>query len=93
MSDLIKTKTPSLKVCGLTRSEDVNMLIELGVHALGVNFWPSSKRYIAPENAAELLKKSAGKITRVGVFVNADPELPRRLLNEGLIDFAQKIIF
>lgn len=65
------------------------MLVELGVPALGVNFWPSSKRYISPENAADFLKKSAGKIIRVGVFVNAEPELPRQLLNDNLIDIAQ----
>ncbi|MGJ8677002.1 MAG: phosphoribosylanthranilate isomerase [Akkermansiaceae bacterium] len=93
MSDLrlfkISKNEISLKICGITLASDAEQLIELGVHALGVNFWPSSKRYIDPDDAAYFLKSSEGKITRVGVFVNADPELPRRLLDQGLIDFAQ----
>ena len=31
----------------------------------------------------------AGRILRVGVFVNAGPDLPRRLIEEGLIDVVQ----
>lgn len=89
MDHLLRSNKTTLKVCGVTRSEDVEDLIKLGVHALGVNFWPSSKRYISPEDAAEFLLAAAGKIVRVGVFVNADPELPRRLLRDGLIDIAQ----
>lgn len=56
---------------------------------MGINFWPHSKRYLSPENAQPILKASKGKITRVGVFVNADPELPRQLLEDQLIDIAQ----
>jgi phosphoribosylanthranilate isomerase len=58
------------------------------VDALGVNFWPKSKRYLAAENAG-WLRGMAGRILRVGVFVNEDPELPLRLLREGLLDAIQ----
>jgi len=79
----------SLKICGITLADDAQRLVDLGVHALGVNFWPSSKRYISPEAAKPILKSVKGKIVRVGVFVNADPALPRQLLEDGLIDLAQ----
>ncbi len=65
------------------------MLVKLGVPALGINFWPSSKRYLTPDAATPILKNCAGKILRVGVFVNADPSLPRRMLEDHLIDLAQ----
>lgn len=80
---------PSLKICGVTRADDARRLVELGVEALGVNFWPSSKRFIAPSDATPWLKELAGGIVRVGVFVNAGTGLPLRLFQEGLIDIAQ----
>lgn len=61
----------------------------MGVDAMGVNFWPQSKRYLSPEAATSMLKDSIDRITRVGVFVNAEPSLPQELLNNGLIDIAQ----
>jgi phosphoribosylanthranilate isomerase len=79
---------PALKVCGITAAADALRLAELGVDALGANFWPRSKRHLPPESAA-FLGDLEGKILRVGVFVNAGPELPRRLVEEGLIDVVQ----
>jgi len=78
----------SLKICGVTTLGDAEQLVELGVDALGVNFWPPSKRHLAPENAT-WLGSLAGRILRVGVFVNQAPELPLRLLREGLLDVVQ----
>jgi phosphoribosylanthranilate isomerase len=78
----------SLKICGITREGDALELIALGVDALGVNFWPGSKRYHAPEEAG-WLRDCAGRIARVGVFVNAPAALPLRLYREGLLDLVQ----
>ncbi|BCX49901.1 N-(5'-phosphoribosyl)anthranilate isomerase [Haloferula helveola] len=81
-------KHPSLKVCGVTLGGDAERLAELGVDALGANFWPRSKRYLDPE-CAGFLGDLAGRILRVGVFVNAGTELPISLFEQGLIDVAQ----
>jgi phosphoribosylanthranilate isomerase len=78
----------SLKICGVTSRDDAQKLVDHGVDAIGVNFWPQSKRYLAPENAA-WLSHFAGKILRVGVFVNEPVELPLRLFREGWIDAVQ----
>lgn len=78
----------SLKICGVTLAADAERLADLGVDALGANFWPQSKRYLAPERA-DFLRALAGRILRVGVFVNAGSELPLRLVAEGLIDAVQ----
>lgn len=78
----------SLKICGVTRREDAERLVELGVDALGANFWPQSKRHIAPRDA-EWLLEMADRILRVGVFVNEDPELPLRLFEHGYLDAIQ----
>ena len=80
--------TVSLKICGVTTCDDATRLAEMAVDALGVNFWPKSKRYLAAEEAT-WLRELAGKILRVGVFVNQAPELPLRLLREGYLDAIQ----
>lgn len=78
-----------LKVCGITSSTDAEALVKVGVEALGVNFWPQSRRYCSESTATPWLKALAGQVMRVGVFVNAAPEQPRRLIEEGIIDMAQ----
>jgi phosphoribosylanthranilate isomerase len=88
LESFLDPDTPSLKICGVTTRDDANQLIEMGVDALGVNFWPKSKRYLAAEDATWLLEM-AGKILRVGVFVNESPELPLRLVREGYLDAVQ----
>ncbi|KIG15973.1 Phosphoribosylanthranilate isomerase [Enhygromyxa salina] len=66
-----------LKICGLTRAEDLRACVELGVDAIGLNLWPSSKRFVDPTAAAELLAAGERDLdqhpapTRVGVFVDA----------------------
>ena len=80
--------TPSLKICGVTTAADATRLAELGVHALGANFWPKSKRYLDPA-VAGFLRDLAGSILRVGVFVNAGTSLPVSLFKDGLIDVVQ----
>lgn len=78
----------SLKICGVRNRGDAEQLVELGVDALGVNFWPQSKRHLAPQDAAWLCGL-AGKILRVGVFVNQPAELPLQLLADDMIDVVQ----
>lgn len=78
----------SLKICGVTTRADADQLVALGVDALGVNFWPKSKRYLAADDAT-WLREMAGKILRVGVFVNEPPVLPLRLVSDGYLDVVQ----
>lgn len=89
MHSFFDLSTTSLKVCGITRAADATGLVEAGIPALGVNFWPQSKRYIAPQLAKPFLHQVAGKILRVGVFVNAPAEEVTHLLEQNIIDVAQ----
>lgn len=61
------------KVCGITRATDAAALDALGVDYLGFNFWPGSKRYIAPEAAAPMIAALRHAVP-VGVFVDHAPE-------------------
>lgn len=58
-----------IKVCGLTRSEDLNACFESGVDFTGLIFANKSPRCISPQQAAELPSDPAGRCKRVGVFV------------------------
>lgn len=62
-----------IKICGLTRKEDVSLAATLGAWALGFIFYPKSPRYIDPSQAA--LIKDSIKTPAVGVFVNQVPDV------------------
>ena len=63
-----------IKICGLTRVEDVQAVVAAGADAIGFVFYPKSPRYVTPEQAAELMRAVPPFITCTGLFVNATPE-------------------
>ena len=65
------TKSPRVKICGLRSLENSREVIAAGADAIGLNFRPRSKRFIAPEEAATWLGELAGQVCRVGLFVDA----------------------
>ena len=64
-----------IKVCGMTRPEQVMQLDEMGVEFAGFIFYPKSPRYVFAHMSKEQLKKLKGQqINKVGVFVNTPAE-------------------
>ena len=59
-----------LKVCGITRPEDAELAVEVGVWAIGFILWPGSKRYVEPAMAAGIARSVRRRTELVGVFVN-----------------------
>jgi phosphoribosylanthranilate isomerase len=59
-----------VKICGITKAEDVKLAAELGAHAIGLNFHEQSPRCITPFAAAELIRRAPPFVATVGVFVN-----------------------
>ncbi len=78
-----------IKLCGLTRIEDIEAVNELKPDYIGFVFASKSKRYISPQKAKILKNLLDPSIKAVGVFVNASPENIAELLNENIIDIAQ----
>lgn len=64
-----------IKVCGMTSTEQVLQLDEMGVEFAGFIFYPKSPRYVHKFMPKPEVKKIKGKgINKVGVFVNAPVE-------------------
>ena len=59
-----------IKFCGMTREQDVDQAIELGVDAVGLIFWDKSPRHLPLGRAARLVALLPDRITPVGVFVH-----------------------
>ncbi len=66
-----------IKICGLTRAEDVDAAVAAGADALGFVFYPPSPRYVMPQRAAELVARIPPFVDVVGLFVNETPETVR----------------
>lgn len=62
-----------IKICGLTREQDIDTIVEAGVDAVGFNMYPGSPRFLTVERAAELARRLPPFITPVLLFVNEDP--------------------
>ncbi len=62
-----------IKICGLTREEDVDAAVAAGADALGFVFYPPSPRYVSPRRAAELARRIPPFVDVVGLFVNESP--------------------
>ena len=60
-----------IKICGVSRIEDVEAAAEAGADAVGLNFHPASPRFVSAERAAELARSLPPYVTPVGLFVNA----------------------
>lgn len=60
-----------IKICGLTREEDVRAAVSAGTDAIGFVFYPPSPRFVSFERAAELARLIPPFVTTVGLFVNA----------------------
>lgn len=58
-----------IKICGLTREEDVLAAVNAGADAIGFVFYPPSPRFVPFERAAELARLVPPFVTTVGLFV------------------------
>lgn len=78
-----------IKLCGLTRPEDIAAANTLEPDFVGFVFALKSRRYVTVEQAQALRKQLSPAIQAVGVFVDESPEQVAALLEAGVIDLAQ----
>lgn len=70
-----------IKICGLTRSEDVLAAVGAGADAVGLVFYPPSPRNVTIEQAQRLAQDVPPFVSLVGLFVNASPAEVRAVLD------------
>ena len=78
-----------IKICGLSRLEDISAVNALKPEYIGFVFFKKSRRYVSPEKALELKKILDKEIKAVGVFVDEDIKTVEKFLKSGIIDIAQ----
>ena len=70
MNEAVAPRT-RIKICGLTREQDVDAAVAAGVDAVGFVLYAKSARHVTPERAAALARRLPPLVTPVLLFVNA----------------------
>lgn len=72
--------TTRIKMCGITRPQDMQAAVDAGADAVGLVFYPHSPRFVSTEQAVRLAQCVPPFVTIVGLFVNAEAQLVREVL-------------
>ena len=77
-----------IKICGLTRNEDIEYVNEALPDYIGFVF-SKSRRQVTLQQAYDLKRDLNSRIKSVGVFVNEPQDMIAELAKNGIIDLAQ----
>ena len=64
-----------IKMCGLTRPEDIDTVNALGVEMVGFMFYKPSPRHLTAEQASILASKCNPNVERISVLADPDEEM------------------
>lgn len=77
------------KICGITSTKDAQAAVSAGADALGLVFYAGSKRCVRAEQAKQICAAIPPFVTRVGLFVNAEPKYIEQVMSYCGLDIAQ----
>lgn len=78
-----------VKICGITRLQDMHAACNAGADALGFVFYERSPRHVTIEAAAALVRALPPFVQSVGLFVNAEPAYIESVLQAVPLDLLQ----
>ena len=78
-----------VKICGITRLQDLHAACDAGADALGFVFYEKSPRHVSIAAAAALLRELPPFVQSVGLFVNAEPAFIEAVLQAVPLDLLQ----
>jgi phosphoribosylanthranilate isomerase len=78
-----------IKMCGMTRKDDIAHAASIGVDAIGLVFYEKSTRYVSIEKATLLLQDLPAFVDVVAVFVNAEIPFVTRVMSQLPIQLLQ----
>ncbi len=86
------THPTNLKICGVCHEDDLLACCEVGVSAVGFNFWPGSPRHVSVARAERLVALARAQPSPpfiVGVFVHVDDTELHAIQTAFALDFVQ----
>ncbi|AAZ97868.1 N-(5'phosphoribosyl)anthranilate isomerase [Thiobacillus denitrificans ATCC 25259] len=78
-----------VKICGITRVDDLHAACDAGADALGFVFYEKSPRHLTLDAAAALLREVPPFVQTVGLFVDANPAFVDSVLRAVPLDLLQ----
>ncbi len=78
-----------IKICGITREQDLRAVAYGGADAIGLVFYEKSPRHVSVQQAAQLARVVPPFVTVVGLFVNPSVEYVREVLAQVALDVLQ----
>lgn len=84
-----RNMSPRVKICGITRIEDLRAACDAGADAVGFVFYDKSPRRVSIEAAAALVRAVPPFVQTVGLFVNAEPAQVESVLAAAPLDLLQ----
>jgi len=78
-----------IKICGITNEKDALWAVNLGVDYIGFNFYKDSPRKISPKLAAQIIGKLPSFTQPVGVFVNEEMKVVKRIAEKCRLNLVQ----
>lgn len=78
-----------IKICGFTRAQDIIDAVNLGADAIGMVFYPPSKRFISIQKASELRRLVPAFVSCTALFVNPEPEFVNSVIDTVKPDLLQ----
>ncbi len=81
--------TVKVKICGVNAEDALEAAVEGGAAFVGFVFYPPSPRSLTPERAGQLASLVPTGITRTGLFVDADDDDVKRVVDAARLDMLQ----
>jgi phosphoribosylanthranilate isomerase len=78
-----------VKICGITRCEDAQLVVDAGADAIGLVFYEKSPRFVSNTQAAQISQLIPAFVSRVALFKDADEKMISAVLADVEIDLIQ----
>lgn len=78
-----------IKICGITTTEDAELVVAAGADAIGLNFVRSSKRYVDETTARRVIAAIAGRVEVIAVVADTGAAELRALRERLGVDALQ----
>ncbi|MCW2338766.1 phosphoribosylanthranilate isomerase [Sphingobium sp. B2D3A] len=79
----------AIKICGVKTAEAIDAAVRGGASHVGLNYFPPSPRYLAPDRVSLIAARVPAHVKRVGVLVDPSDDLIDTLVAAGGMEIAQ----